>query len=131
MDYKFLYNSSKFSWNFWESSSSNFKNNFSRIWQEGKVITSNLFLLAGEKLTNRYGENRLTQFVAAHWMQASDKKRASRWWAFNYAACFSFALIPSVALLPRVSSISNCRLASIWSRDLVVVLCLSSRQCFF
>jgi hypothetical protein len=49
---------------------------------------------------------------------------------FQLRRLFFFALIPSIALLPRVSSITNCRLASIWSRDLVVVVLLSSRQCF-
>jgi hypothetical protein len=32
---------------------------------------------------------------------------------FQLRRLFFFALIPSIALLPRVSSITNCRLASI------------------
>lgn len=37
MDYKILYNSSEFPWNFWEFSSPDFLINFCQIWQEGKV----------------------------------------------------------------------------------------------
>jgi hypothetical protein len=42
MDYKFLYNPSKFSWNFWEIqfSSSILKIKFSWFWQEDRVAPS-------------------------------------------------------------------------------------------